>query len=428
MDDWIYFNFYINYIIVILICILSFIAYFFIQISDLDIILYAYELSPLFDFDLDIDCKSNSHIIFHVWKGWTKTETYSDDGGTHTYQSYHDITNIDKINGKRFCYKAISYKELLYNGQIIKNGEECPDGYKQNCGIIDTLGQSLCIKIYETCPLYDIGIGQPKDIINYHYNDESNIYYNNNNYNGDKKIIGTLILSDGQPCYDINEKLWRKFDSNEVAETYLTCKFDVFGKTNDDRYEEQGSITYKKIYEDNLPISFSTILLDNINNEKVSLYKRILIGIDKNCDEKTNLSKNKYDILKKNQSSQKKSLLAEAIIILPFIIISPFIIKNECIKDDEYVYSLFFIFCFFIIFIICHSVFLGRIIHYIIFYNCSDSVTNEILRIKNKKTKIGIIFSSINLGLEVFFILANILFILYKIIKNKCCQKKSYKC
>ena len=89
---------------------------------------------------------------------------------------------------------------------------------------------------------------------------------------------------------------------------------------------------------------------------------------------------------------------------------------------------LFFIFCFFIIFIICHSVFLGRIIHYIIFYNCSDSITNEILRIKNKKPKIGIIFSSINLSLEVFFILANILFILYEIIKNKCCQKKSYKC
>ena len=27
----------------------------------------------------------------------------------------------------------------------------------------------------------------------------------------DKKIIGKLILNDGQPCYRLDEKLWRHF-------------------------------------------------------------------------------------------------------------------------------------------------------------------------------------------------------------------------
>ena len=186
--------------------------------------------------------------------------TYSDDGGTHIYHTYHDITDIDKINGKRFCFKKVTYKELLYNGQIIKDGEDCPENYKKNCGIIDTMGQNLCIKIDEICPLYDIGIGEPINTINYHYNEVSNIYYNNNNYNGNKTIIGTLILNDGQPCYDINEKLWRKFDSDEVADSHLSCKFEVLGKLNDDRYENKGSITYKKLYEDNLTPASITLL------------------------------------------------------------------------------------------------------------------------------------------------------------------------
>ena len=72
-------------------------------------------------------------------------------------------TDITKINGYYFCYKHLSYKDLLYNGQIIKQGTECPKEYNKNCGKIDTLNQELCIKENEKCPLYDIGIGIPPD-------------------------------------------------------------------------------------------------------------------------------------------------------------------------------------------------------------------------------------------------------------------------
>ena len=77
------------------------------------------------------------------------------------------MTDITKINGYSFCYKYISYKDLLYNGQIIKKGETCPQEYQKNCGIIDTLEQELCIKNEDKCPLYDLGIGQKTDTANY---------------------------------------------------------------------------------------------------------------------------------------------------------------------------------------------------------------------------------------------------------------------
>ena len=121
----------------------------------------------------------------------------------------NDPVDITKINGKYFCYKNISYIDLLNNGQIIKNGTKCPHEYKKNWGKIDTLNQELCIKENEKCPLYDIGIGIKPDKINYNYNENSNIYFNNDNYNAiNKTIIAKLILNDGQPCYNLNEKLW----------------------------------------------------------------------------------------------------------------------------------------------------------------------------------------------------------------------------
>jgi len=87
----------------------------------------------------------------------------------------------------------------------------------------------------------------------YIYDKDSKIYYNKENYNKpNKTIIGRLILNEGQPCYNSTEKLWRQFSSEEGFKTHLKCEFEVFGKYNDDRYEERGSITYKRLYLDNL--------------------------------------------------------------------------------------------------------------------------------------------------------------------------------
>ena len=124
-----------------------------------------FDSSPLFDFSVDINCGSKSHITFHVWEGREETEHHY--YSTRSRTKIVDKTNIDIINGNYFCYKYISYKTLLYNGQIIKKEEECNEKYPKDCGTIDTLNQHLCIKNNENCPLYDAGIGDKKVSTNF---------------------------------------------------------------------------------------------------------------------------------------------------------------------------------------------------------------------------------------------------------------------
>ena len=166
-----------------------------------------FNASPLFNFFINADCNIWLKNVFHTWGGWKRQEQTAE--GTVQWVIY-DVTNITKINGNCFCYKYISYKDLLNNGQIIKSGTVCPKEYNKNCGRIDTLNQELCIKENEKCPLYDVGIGLPPDPINYICDENSSIYYNKDNYNiSNKTIIGKLILNDGHPCYQSTEKLWR---------------------------------------------------------------------------------------------------------------------------------------------------------------------------------------------------------------------------
>ena len=48
--------------------------------------------------------------------------------------------------------------------------------------------------------------------------------------------------------------------------------------------------TYFRLYMDNLNFESQDLLLDNVGDEKVTLYKREFLGIDKKCDEKLNIS------------------------------------------------------------------------------------------------------------------------------------------
>ena len=125
--------------------------------------------------------------------------------------------------------------------------------YPQDCGTIDTLDQHLCIETGENCPLYDVGIigtDEPLNKDHYTYVTEADIYYNDNTYKTtDQKIIGKLILNDGQPCYRLEEKLWREFHSKEAGYEHLKCELEIFGETIDNRWIKKGDITYKKLYE-----------------------------------------------------------------------------------------------------------------------------------------------------------------------------------
>ena len=261
-----------EFVIIIIINIIHSVFGFMLKVNEFKV--YAlFDSSPLFEFSIDRNCRDKSAVIFHRWGGMQRE--IIDNEGARSIIIY-DETDIKMMNGSYFCYKNISYIELLKNGQIIKKESKCPSEYPKNCGILDTLEQELCIKKNENCPLYDIGIGNKSDDDNYIYNKNSNIYYSKENYNKENKtIIGRLILNDGQPCYYSPEKLWKKFAYAEAVVTHLKCDIEVYSKYNDDRYENKGNISYKKLYEDNLNQRCKDMILNHlIGNEKVSLFKR----------------------------------------------------------------------------------------------------------------------------------------------------------
>ena len=221
--------------------------YFYIKQSDFGNIFDLLDSSPLFNFRLDNSgCGKDSHLVFHIWEGRNHRVSRSNT-------EILDKTDIDRINGYYCCYTHKSYKDLLYNGQILKKEEQCKVDYPQDCGTIDTLDQHLCIGAGENCPLYDVGIigtDEPLNKDHYTYVTEADIYYNDNTYKTtDKKIIGKLILNDGQPCYLLDEKLWREFHSKEAGYEHLKCELEIFGETIDNRWIKKGYITYKKLYE-----------------------------------------------------------------------------------------------------------------------------------------------------------------------------------
>ena len=347
-----------------------------------------------------------------------------------------------KIYGNYFCYKEILYKDLLYNGQIIKKGEECSSEYNKNCGRLDTLEQELCIKENEKCPLYDIGLGSQSDIDNYKSIDNK-IYYNNENYNKpNKKIIRRLILNEGQPCYNSTEKLWRRFSSEEGFQTNLECHMQIFDKYYDDRYEKKESISYKQLYEDNLSPECQNLVLNYLtDSEKVSLYKREFFGIDKQCDEKYNLNNNTYTILHDSEKSCRLLLIIGGIItatlsiglIIGEIVFSSvsgsmfddFSTKDYCIQYTIFILVLVPIF-------ICLAVYYSRIVNNdLSSYNCSDEITNEIIRIGMETSKENIPYIQISFYLEsallgLTFFAALIAVVSETIIKRLTVEPKKY--
>ena len=156
--DYYNFLFIADVIIIILIGIIHLVFYFYVKQSDFDNLFDTYESSPLFGFNLvkADNCGTQSSYTFQVWDGWEERGK-----GRYADSKTVDKTNLNKLNQHLFCYDYKSYKDLLYNGHIISR--TCPDKFSNDCGIIDTLNQHLCIENDDDCPLYEVGLGQISD-------------------------------------------------------------------------------------------------------------------------------------------------------------------------------------------------------------------------------------------------------------------------
>ena len=108
-----------------------------------------------------------------------------------------------------------------------------------------------------------------------------------------------------------------------MGDGHINCQNMVFGKYIDKRYEFRGCVEYKKIYQDNLNfyglnIDYKNLILQNIKSEKVSLNKRVFLGIDKECEQKNPVVGKDYTSLKNSQEIFTVLIFIEAFILLLF--------------------------------------------------------------------------------------------------------------
>ena len=87
-------------------------------------------------------------------------------------------------------------------------------------------------------------------------------------------------------------------------------------------------------------------------------------------------------------------------------------------RPSDFFFSLSLISClayFLLYFVasICHSVFIGRMNYYNIIYDCSDSITNEILKKEYDKTKKTSLLSIFNLVGDIIYIIYFIIVFIY---------------
>ena len=188
---------------------------------------------------------------------------------------------------------------------------------------------------------------------------------------------------------------------------------NIFDKYYDYRYEKKESISYKTLYEDNLNSECQDLILNNLTgSEEVSLYKREFFGIDKQCDEKYNLNNNTYTFIYNSEINGKLTLIVGGIIIfslhISFIImeIISFIFNSKsyylegCSTSEYGIMYAIIIGCLLPIFI-SEAVFYFRIVgSHITDYNCSDEITNEIIKVEIETSTKNIILFTISFYIE----------------------------
>ena len=149
------------------------------------------------------------------------------------------------------------------------------------------------------------------------------------------------------------------------------------------------------------------------HGESVSLYKRIFLGIDKQCDEESSIPREKQEDVESTQESELVLLYIEiGYITFIFGISTIGMLLHTCCHfdiGDCYINTMgissFINGIIIFISMIVRSVFLSKLNSNKIYdYECSDSITNEFIKNENDNTKSFIRYIAINLGVDVVFI------------------------
>ena len=188
--------------------------------------------SPILDIQNKANCSigNSSALVFDYWPGTVKGCFCKSSGainiGFCSKKNYActSISGIAKKNytkwkSSEFCVIRLPISSYL-NLTISRQGDSCPSN-QQNCGIIDNLGNILCMPTTSICPINDIQMLNPNDTVPSGYRSISIL-----SITGEKKLLafGNVLttgkiafkfkVSDNTPCID-------PFFSNRIVTSYI---------------------------------------------------------------------------------------------------------------------------------------------------------------------------------------------------------------
>ena len=255
---------------------------------------------------VDIQILSKSNCSYNN----TSVAIFDNWPGTVPGCPCNGIMKIGGCTSKTSCRSVVSNPMLPYNTwrssqfcitrlpinsylglTIAKKNDSCPLNQK-NCGIIDTLGNILCMPSTSICPINDIQMLNFNEIVPPGYKSISLLSYGENktlafgNKGPSGKIAVEFKISDNIPC--INPFFSNKVDSYILESNYNSdkCFGSLGGTFFDKNYQFVDSTTKYNLYSDNNILSVLINLpyypIVKLQTE-TRLYYRNYIGINKTC-------------------------------------------------------------------------------------------------------------------------------------------------
>ena len=363
--------------------------------------------------------------------------TGEEDSSCHTIEGVKP-KNYTIFEGKEICVirKGDTYYNLVKSNKIISKDKNCSQTEK-SCGVVDTFGRKLCVKIEEDCPINKNNI-EKKFLYKFisKINNEKIMNFLDEK-NDEEKIISIIKLSYGLPCLNISSKNWTSYHPEEKYKSQ-ECQ-PINGKTTDDRYEkfETFKTTKYNLYMDN---NLSYYITDSLisDNKTINLYGTNLIGL--------NILEDGYDYDKLLSIQDSLNTYTKIMDILSYIILGIIFgsiiflrvmafCEDRCSNCEDWEDSGLFLIFAIIIGLIFGCAFLAQIILIIIFFvsiikiewllenglNIGDDAIKEMIKEFVEKHSFNYSFPLAAIILSALFIVSGIVTLI-----TRCKKKDDY--
>lgn len=309
-----------------------------------------------------------------------------------------------------------TYEYLLKNS--VKKDENCESGFHK-CGILDTLGQIMCIPDSYSCPtnllLVSKDIKPPSEysqitVNTFSLDNGKYIHYSNEATNN--KVIISFKLSDGDVC--VNPGEYNSESTPFILDYYESygCKTKIKGSYFDDRYEYIDEMNKYSLYQANGILGqvsdFKGYPVEELRTVTTKLYTINYSGIDKQCffDKKITKKKLKdaYSSLK-NIDNDIIPVIISSVCLLLFIL--GVLLKLRKVYDSGIVNIVFssFIICFVLSLFIFLVSRMTKISGFPDLTDCGDHITTTGLNIVSSNIKKYKIYYPVAIAFDILLII-----------------------